>query len=198
MTRAHSYTTVMQSFTHETNNSAELTQWPSDVNIDLWKQSFLPACIIRSINIAARWSPEHYRPVAGSVLEHAHFHTHTKMQQSPCQILNVKTMCCTHNVCYISNYHCNTLFQNILSLSTDVSTMLLITVSCYVAGSNKHKWEKQLTGSAYSWFPLFFLFCPLIFSLRSYLRNAGSLASMLFLVESPYPIRSRTHFHPVS
>ncbi len=117
----HTHTPTQQLSSHahmQTNNSLELTRRPSDINIDLWKQSFLPACIIRSINIAARWCSQHYRPVAGSVIGHTFAHTHpythknaTKpMSNSKCQIL-----CCTQNVCYISNYRCNTQSRNTIT-----------------------------------------------------------------------------------
>lgn len=60
------------------------------INTDLWKQSFLPACIVRSIIITARWCSERNRTVAAS----AAWTVHTQMQQSPRQTLNVKTICC--------------------------------------------------------------------------------------------------------
>lgn len=41
-------------------------------------------------------------------------------------------------------------------------------------------------------------FALLLFSLHSYSINAGGSAMSLFLVQPPYPIRSRPHYHTVS
>lgn len=84
----------------------------------------------------------------------------------------------------------------------------LIGVLCHVASGGERKREKQLTVpvapisllyhgyvSPHFAFLPFFFFLKLIFSLNPELVDAGNSTISVVLVQSPYPIRSRAHYH---